>query len=141
MATELTEENKRTLRELWERGVGGDLDAIDELYAEDVMYRDPSIELHGRQNVREYLSSWLEGFPDMEFEFHDMIAEEETVVTYYTARGTHEGDFQDIPATGNHFEGIGMTIDRFEDGEVIEEINVWDNLTLVEQLGVDPAEI
>lgn len=141
MATELAEENKQTLQELWERGVAGDLDAIDELYADDIVYRDPSTELRGHENVREYLGSWLEAFPDMEFEFHDMIAEDDAVVTYYTARGTHENEFQGIPATGNRFEGVGMTLDRFEGGEVVEEINVWDNLTFIDQLGIEPSEL
>lgn len=141
MTTQVTETHKQTLQELWEQGTRGDLDAIDTLYADDVVYQDPSAEIRGRESLREYLGTWLHAFPDMQFEFHEMIAEGNTVVTYYTVRGTHENEFQGIPATGNSFEGIGMTIDRFEGEEVVEEINVWDNLSFFEQLGIDPAEI
>ena len=141
MATELAESNKEAVTESWDLALEGDVEGFITLYADDVRYEDPSTEIHGIDELTSYYTAWFEAFPDMEFEIEEIVAEGDSVVTYYTARATHEGEFLGIPATGNRFDGDGVTIDRFEDGVVVEEINVWDNLTFVQQLEIDPSEL
>lgn len=140
MSTNITE-SKETLEAAWTRFLEGETEALDEVYDDDVRYEDPSTELTGLDAVKEYLQVWPAAFPDFEIEIHEQVAERDTVATYFTARGTHEGEFQGIPPTGNTFEGPGVTVDHLEDGMVVEEINVWDNQTLFEQLEIDPAEL
>lgn len=140
MATS-TADTKRAVEETWIEAMSGNVDALDELFAEDAVYHEPGAELHGREDIKAHMKEWQEAFPDFEFEVKDAVAEDDVVMTYFVATGTHDGSMRGIPATGNTFEGEGVQIDRFEDGEVIEEINIWDNLTFFEQLGIDPAEL
>ena len=44
--------------------------------------------------------------------------------------GTNDGPFGEIP-TSNSMEVTGITIDRFEDGKIVESCDQWDNLGLM----------
>jgi predicted ester cyclase len=45
-----------------------------------------------------------------------------------------------MPATGKQVHVGGITIDKIQDGKVVESWNQWDNLGLMQQLGVgEPA--
>lgn len=75
-------------------------------------------------------------FPDSSFDIHEMYVDGDTVVTHFTWRGTHEGEMEGIEATGESVAIPGITINRFEDGMAVEDINFWDNLEFFEQLGM-----
>lgn len=136
-----TAESKQAVEEYWTEAMRGNVDALDELFAEDAVYREPGTEVRGLEEIKAHMEGWQEGFPDFEFEVEEAVAEDDVVITYFKGSGTHDGEFRGISPTGNSFEGEGVQIDRFEDGKVVEEINLWDNLTLVEQLGIDPSEL
>ena len=140
MATS-TADTKQAVEDTWIEAMSGNVDALDDLFAEDAVYREPGAELRGREDIKAHMKEWREAFPDFEFEVKDAVAENDVVMTYFVASGTHEGSMRGIPATGNTFEGEGVQIDRFEDGMVVEEINLWDNLTFFEQLGIDPTDL
>lgn len=135
-----TTESKQAVERIWTDAVSGNIDALDELFADDAVYREPGVDLRGLEDIKTHIREWLEAFPDFTFEVHDAVAADDVVMTYFTASGTHEGEMRGIPPTGKTFEGEGVQIDRFEDGTVVEEINIWDNLTFFEQLGIDPTE-
>jgi predicted ester cyclase len=80
------------------------------------------------------------GFPDLHFTVEDQIAEGDTVVTRWTARGTHRGKFQDIPATGREIRLAGTDIDRIIGGKVVECWAHVDELGLMRQLGAIEAD-
>jgi len=58
-------------------------------------------------------------------------------------RGTHQGEFQGIPATGNKVEISGIIISRIENGKIVEEREDWDLLGFMQQLGLElkPKEV
>ena len=45
---------------------------------------------------------------------------EDQVLTRWTARGIHRGDFFDIAPSGKRLEIAGMSMDRFSGGRVVE---------------------
>lgn len=139
--TTSTADYKQAVTQTWNEAMTGDVTVLEELFAEDAVYREPGTELRGQEDIKAHIEGWQEAFPDFEFEVKDVVAEEDVVMTYFVASGTHEGSMRGIPATGNAFEGEGVQIDRFEDGKVVEEINLWDNLTFFEQLGIDPTQL
>ena len=47
------------------------------------------------------------------------------VVTRWTARGTHAGEFQGIPATGRKVRVTGTDIDRIVDGKTVDAGCTW----------------
>ena len=73
---------------------------------------------------------------DLTFKENWMIAEGDKVAICFTARGTHDGSFQSIPATGKRYEFSAMTVWRFVDGKIAEEWVFSNDLDLYRQLGL-----
>jgi len=137
-----TEENKRTVRRIREEvEEQGDLDAIDEIFAEDVVTHTPMGEFRGPEAIREMYESDREGFSDSTEKIHDVIAEGDTVAMRLTERGTHDGEFMGIEPTGREFEIQTMTFFRLEDGKVAEWWMQPDTLGFMQQLGVTPEDL
>ena len=65
-----------------------------------------------------------------------MIAEGDKVAVCFTAKGTHDGAFQGIPATGKRYELSAMTVWRFVDGKIAEEWLFSNDLDLYRPLGL-----
>jgi steroid delta-isomerase-like uncharacterized protein len=142
MSTHRSEEsrNEETARRLFDAVFSrGELDAVDEIMAPGSVGHAPPDVLEGPDGVRAFVSSIRSAFPDLEFDVRDLIAEGETVVVRWVARGTHEGEFQGIPPTGETIEMTGITIERFEDGRIVEGWTNRDALGMLQQLGVVPA--
>ncbi len=58
------------------------------------------------------------------------------MVTRWTARATHTGEYQGIAPTGKQFSVTGIDIDRIANGKVVECWPNMDELGLLQQLGV-----
>jgi predicted ester cyclase len=76
----------------------------------------------------------------MHFTIEDTIAEGETVVVRWTARGTHQGDWQTeigtVPASGKVTTTPGTSTFYLRDGKIIRDVNHIDFLSLMAQAGV-----
>jgi steroid delta-isomerase-like uncharacterized protein len=79
-------------------------------------------------------------FPDLKIKVDDMIADGDKVVTRWTATGTHNGELMGIPPTGSAVKVTGISIDRCAQGKVVEHWDVFDQLGMMQQLGVVPLE-
>ena len=136
----MSERNKahmrRVIEEIYNRG---DLDLVDELAASDLVIHASSQEIRGREGAKRYVAALRTGFPDLHFTIEDQIAEGEMVVTRWTARGTHRGEFQGVPSTGRPVRLTGSDIDRIVGGKVIECWAQVDELGLMQQLGAVEA--
>ncbi len=73
---------------------------------------------------------------DLMFRENWVIAEGDKVALCFTAKGTHDGAFQGVPATGKHYELSAMTVWRFVDGKIAEEWVFSNDLDLYRQLGL-----
>ena len=78
----------------------------------------------------------FESSSDLTFTENWMIAEGDKVAVCFTAKGTHDGVFQGVPATGKHYELSAMTVWRFVDGKIAEEWVFSNDLDLYRQLGL-----
>ena len=138
----MSEANKALVRRLidnvWDRG---DFTLVTELIAADFLGHAsiPTDEAHGREGYRQYYSALRTAFPDLRATVEDQIAEGDRVVTRWTCRATHSGEFRGIPPTGSQGRVTGITIDRIADGKVVECWTNADELGLLQQLGVVPA--
>ena len=119
---------------------GGDLDAAGEFYAPDYVLHEPtSGEVRGLEAARQFAATYREAFPDLRTVIEDQVAEGDKVVSRFSGRGTHLGETEDFgPATGNHIEITGITIDRFADGRIVEEWTSYDALGMLQQIGLVP---
>lgn len=93
----------------------------------------------GFEGRRMFYSAMLAAFPDMEVRLEDVFAEGDKLVTRWSARGTHQGDMMGIPPTGKQISISGIAIDRFENDQSVEHWEVFDQVGLMQQLGVIPA--
>jgi len=75
-------------------------------------------------------------FSDLVFTIDAMVAEGDTVAIRYTARGTHDGPFADIPATGRKVTAFGVTLYRFAGSRIVEEWTTYNMLDILGKLGV-----
>jgi steroid delta-isomerase-like uncharacterized protein len=82
--------------------------------------------------------AFFTAFPDMHWVVEDLIAEGDKVVSRYTVRATHRGDFMGVPATGKVVTYTGILISRFAGGKFVEEWESLDMLGLMQQLGAIP---
>ena len=116
-------------------------DSLDEVYAPDVVWHMPDQEVRGIQEARRFIAMFKSAFPDMSPTVEDVVAEGDEVVTRVTLRGTHQGESEEFgPPTGRRVEVQGITIHRIEGGKIVEEWNSYDNLSLLQQLGLAPAQ-
>ncbi len=77
----------------------------------------------------------IEAFPDLRWTVERQIEDGDFVVTHATWRGTHQGTYQGIAATGRVVGGEVMAIRRIADGRVAETWAVADTLRVLEQIG------
>jgi steroid delta-isomerase-like uncharacterized protein len=119
---------------------GGKTEVIDELCAPDFFDHDPlpgtTADLAG---LKDFVAQIRAAFPDMQVTPDDMIAEGDQLAVRSTMRGTHQGDFMGIPATGKRASWTEMHIGRGVDGRLTEHWAVVDQLGMLVQLGVVPA--
>lgn len=57
-----------------------------------------------------------------------------------TMSATHQGSFMGIPPTGKRVEISGIEYFRLANGKIVERWVMFDDLGLMEQLGVVPAK-
>jgi steroid delta-isomerase-like uncharacterized protein len=138
----MSEENKavarRFIEEVWN---AGNLDAIDELIAEDHVDHDPvrAGAPGGTAGAREFVATYREAFPDAHIAIDDMLADGDKVVVRWRATGTHQGELMGIPASGKSIEITGIGIDRIAGGKIAESWSNWDTIGMMGQIGAMPA--
>jgi predicted ester cyclase len=137
------EENKEKARRLLEEAFGqGKTELVDEVLHSDFVCWDPNSEtgeIRGADTIKGEIEYFRTAVPDLTYMVEDQIAEEDKVVSRYTVRGTHEGEFFGVAGTGNRVEFTGINIDRFdESGKMVEEWPEYDLLGAMRKLGAIP---
>jgi predicted ester cyclase len=124
------ENNKALARRFLEGFLNGDLDAIDEVLAPD--FTDRSL-LPGQGSSREeYMRSvtaFRAAFSFADFTFEYQIAEGDMVVTKFSTRCIHRGEFLGVPPSGEVGEYSSIRIHRIAGGKVTDE---WSEGNLLE---------
>jgi steroid delta-isomerase-like uncharacterized protein len=137
------QENKAQARRLFEEGFSqGKVDVVDEVLDPNFVCYDPnseSGEVRGADTIKGEIEYFRNAVPDLTYTIEDQIAEDDKVVTRYTVSGTHQGEFFGVAPTDKPIRMTGMSIDRFEDGKMVEEWPEYDLLGVMRQLGAVPA--
>jgi steroid delta-isomerase-like uncharacterized protein len=132
----MSEENKALARRSWEIVNQHNPDLIDEMYTPDFVWHEPDQDIQGSEEAKQFVSTFFEAFPDLNVTVEDEIAEDDKIVTRWTIRGTHQGELMGIAPTEKPIELKGITIHRFEGDKIAEEWERYDNLGMMQQLGV-----
>jgi len=133
-----TEDNKTLARQAYDAFNQKNWAAYYELFTPDFVLHNASMTIQGLEGYKQFLSMYLAAFPDARLTLDDVIGEGDKVVTRQTLHGTHTGDLMGIPPTGKQVSSTGIIITRLENGKAVEQWTNYDDLGLLQQLGVVP---
>jgi steroid delta-isomerase-like uncharacterized protein len=127
----------REMIELVERR---DFDRLRDLYAADYEYWSNDGTAGGIDAAIEVAQTYTSAFPDMKFEIVHETSCGDVSVVEFVARGTHKGELAGIAATGKTAEVAVCNIIEVADGKIRREREYFDQLSMMQQLGVIPTE-
>lgn len=116
---------------------GGNYELANELYAPDFVNHGQTRDV-GLAEDQAAARGWKSAFPDLVMTADKLIAEGDLVTVLWSARGTNTGTGNGLPATGKALTGRGITIWRVVDGRITEEWSAFDQLSIMQQLGLLP---
>jgi steroid delta-isomerase-like uncharacterized protein len=133
-----SEQNEAVVRRTFDAFNTGDTSAAEELIAEGARAHDPAQpeELTGPEGFRQTIELYRGAFSDLAFSIDEIFSDGEMVCTRWSTTGTHDGELMGIEPTGNRISSTGISVDRVVDGKVAESWVQWDNLGLMQQVGV-----
>jgi predicted ester cyclase len=119
------EKNKALTRWWWEEvWVKGNVAATDEFMAPNYVDHPNLPGLPpGPEGMKQALTYYHSASPELEATIDDIFAAGDRVALRWSARGTHLGEWLDVPPTGHHFTMSGITIYRLAEGKAVEGWN------------------
>ena len=133
----MSQANEETMRRFVDEVINNKcLAVIDDIIHPDYVYRTPGQQLYGRQALREFFTAYHVALPDLHVKIDDLICTDNKAVLLFTLSGTHKNEFMGIPATGKQVNISGMTCSHFDNGQIIEEWELLDQLTMFQQLDI-----
>lgn len=112
----------------------GDASKIDEIIAHNFIdHSYPNFS--GPEGVAAGIRHVHEGLSDVEIDIEYFVCDSESVAFLVKAAGTHTGEFQGKPATGNRIVWKLADFVRVKDGKFAELWNVSDNVALLLGIG------
>jgi steroid delta-isomerase-like uncharacterized protein len=124
---------RRWFEEVWNKGR---VAAIDELLAPNGVVHGLGEDMQGAAAFKPFHAAYRDAFPDVKIELEDLIAEEDKVAFRWSATATHKGNGLNFAATNRPVRFSGMGIIRVENGKLVEGWNIFDQLGMMQQLGV-----
>ena len=124
----MVEDNKTLVRrwfdEVWNHGSA---DAVDRLMAPNAVVHGLGEAITGPTGFKRFHAAYREAFPDVHIEVEDLVAE-----------GDNRGASLGFAPTNRNVRFEGMGIIRVQEGQLIEGWNTFDQLGMLQQLGVVP---
>jgi steroid delta-isomerase-like uncharacterized protein len=134
------EQNKALVRRFNEAFNAGDLDGAVEVFAPDaVIHNSGAPDPLNVEGFKQVGGVFRTAFPDGKLTIEDLIVEGDKIVSRISYRGTHTGDMMGIPPTGKPVAVSAMIIDQFADGKIVESWRLFDQMGMMQQLGLVPA--
>lgn len=119
------------------------LNSGDVSVADQVFHQDATIHINGGPQkdltlgeFKLMVSGIVTAFPDIRFSIEEQFAHGDKVSIRWTATGTHDGPLGDIEATGKRVQIDGLIIDHLQNGKVSERWEIWDQMAMLQQLGL-----
>lgn len=136
-------ENKALVRAWYEAISAGDVEALDEFLAPEVVRHGGGAipDSLGPADIQRNFALYFAAFPDLQSDIQQMVADGDLVAVRAIEHGAQQGDFLDIPATGNDATWSIFTIYRIECGTIAEYWSQVDDLGRLQQLGAIPQMI
>jgi predicted ester cyclase len=135
------EANKQVARDLYAALDAQDYTRINALVAPDMALRLVGTEetVPWSSVVSEMIPAYYGAFTGYNHTVDQLVAEGDWVVARVTFHGTHTGEFQGAPPTGNAFTYGGVHVMQVVDGVIRDFWLLEDDLGLMRQLGMTLA--
>jgi steroid delta-isomerase-like uncharacterized protein len=133
----MVDANKRVVQRWVDAWNASNLDAIDELFADDFVDRTSfsmGEDARGLAGFKQRLAIQRAAMGAMQFEIHDVIAEGDRVVIRWTARGVHQSTLFGAPPTGAALAIPGLNIFRVANAKIVERWTFIDQQTVMRQI-------
>jgi predicted ester cyclase len=132
-----TEANKAIVRRFFEEfWNAGRLEVADEIVHPDY---PPDNGMSGAESFKDGNLVWHRILPNIHFTIEEMLAEGDTVMVRWMARGTHMGEWKTeigtVPATGVATTTPGTSTYHVRDGKIIWNANHIDFVGMLQQMG------
>ena len=89
--------------------------------------------------IQNEVSIYHNGLADALWTVHEILAaENDKVIARWTGSGTHTGDLAGIPPTGKTVSVEALSLFTCKNGKIIEMVDLWDALLMMQQLGLAP---
>ena len=133
------ESNKQVVHDIYAALDAQDFDRLNALVAPDMALQlvGTDVSVPWDAAVSELIPMYYGAFQGYNHVIDQLVAEGDWVVARVTFHGTHTGEFQGAPATGNAFTYGGVHMVRIVGGVVREFWLLEDDLGLMRQLGMD----
>jgi steroid delta-isomerase-like uncharacterized protein len=97
----------------------------------------------GPEEVSAYFEESRRAFPDQRNELRALHHTDDGVMVEAVIRGTHKGNLRSLPPTGREYELPILAFFVFEEDRLVCERVYFDQLTVLEQLGIarDPTSL
>jgi steroid delta-isomerase-like uncharacterized protein len=127
---------RRWFQEVWNEGR---IQTVHELLHPDGIargQRGADAEIRGPEEFVKFVGEIRGAFPDIKVNVEDVFGDGDKVVLRWSGVMTHTGDALGIAPTGRTVRSQGITIARIVDGKIVEGWDSWDQLGMLEQIGV-----
>lgn len=117
-----------------------DTEQVVSLYTSDFEGTDvaEARPLRGLDDVRRMVKRFMVAFPDLNLVVQDVVFDTQAIVLSWKMRGTHDGPFMNIPASGRSVEITGISMFGLKDGRIERGQQVWDLAGLLRSIGLLP---
>lgn len=130
-------QNKAIVRRFFDAFSANDKSAMQDLLAPDlVAYTHGDPNPASRDAILQTIRDWNAAF-ETHFTIEEQIAEGDKVATHLTTRVIHNGGaYMGLPPTGKQAEVSGISIERIQDGKIVERQVSSDWHGMMQQLGL-----
>ncbi len=105
----------------------GNLELAQEIFAPTYVFHDAEGDVEGGPDaIKAFVTSLRTAFPDLKVEVEILATEGDRVTWLRTHRGTHQGEYLGVPASGRLITWREMIVTRYEEGKIAEEWGVSD---------------
>tara|TARA_B100001057_G_scaffold108032_1_gene105689 strand:- start:37 stop:573 length:537 start_codon:yes stop_codon:yes gene_type:complete len=133
------EANLRMYETVWDKVINGrQIDLINSSSFDEGVTAVATSEgdIVGLENFKNYYNNYIVGFSDAQFTIIDAFGQGDKIVKHWNFRGTHDGEFFGVPATGKKVDVSGVTLVKMKNGRISAEQDFMDLLDFYTQLGL-----
>ena len=118
-----------------------DLSQWSQKLADDYTAEYPGVPVLNKAQSIGYNQRFLIAFPDTHFEVHSVVAQGDQVFIHWTVSGTQTERLatvtgRTIPPTRRRATVSGVLLNEVRNGKIVHEHWYWDQLSLLDQLGI-----